>query len=416
MNRAILAISMLLCCAATTVQGDIWTRLFKEKLDEATRGNSEAQYDVGTMYLNGRGVKANRPAALEWFAKAADQDNAQALIRMKLMQENEARFRKTLADAENGNSDSQYELGNMYTKGIGVEIDTDKAIAAYESAAGQGHTKAAYKLGLIHYEGSGVATDMNAAFRWFRSAAEHNYPAAQYYLGRMYADGQGTTKDSTSALEWLSKAVEGGFDQARGAMINVQENIAMASAAREADAKAQAAPKPEPVERKAKAPAKTARADPPAQKAARKIWSFEDLMLASWTRDTEPVTFLPSSINNCRIEDDRLVCLSDDRTRRTATHQIKYKTKSIISNMNGSGAFEITYRNLVIDASPLEKAPSGEDTATADDEDTAYAVKTGWGSAHTLECQFKDRGTLTCLKNQSHRIVLTSPQTLAVGK
>lgn len=233
----------------------------------------------------------------------------------------------------------------------------------------------------------------------------------------MYAEGQGTAKDNTRALEWLSMAVDGGFDQARGAMINVQENMAMESAAREPVVQARTSPKPAPpVEKKAKAPAKTARAEPTAEKPARKIWSFDDLMLASWTRDTEPVTFLPSSINNCRIETDRLVCLSDDRTRRTATHQIKYKTKAIISDMQDSGTFEITYRNLVIDASLLETAASEAGAAAGDDEDAAYTVKTGWGSAHTLECQFKDRGTLDCLKNQSHRIVLTSPQTLAVGK
>jgi hypothetical protein len=332
------------------------------------------------------------------------------------MQENEARFRKTLADAQTGDRDSQYELGNMYTKGVGVEIDTARAIAAYESAAGQGHDKAAYKLGLIHYEGNGVATDRQAAFRWFRSAAESNYPAAQYYLGRMYANGEGTAKDTTRALEWLSKAVEGGFDQARGAMIDVQENIAMAEAARVAAARVRASPKPAPVGKKAKAPAKTAGTAPPPAKSPGRIWSLEDLMLASWTRDTAPVTFLPSSINNCRIEADRLVCLSDDRTRRTATHQIKYKTKSIISDMSENGTFEVTYRNLVIDAGPLEPAAAGTDAAGGDDEDSVYTVKTGWGSAHRLECEFKDRGTLTCLKNQSHHLVLRSPQTLAVGK
>jgi hypothetical protein len=416
MNRAILVVSMLLCCAAHTVQADIWVRLFREKLDEASQGSSEAQYDVGTMYLNGRGVKANRDAALEWFTRAADQNNAQAIIRLKLMQENEARFRKTLAAAETGDRDSQYELGNMYTRGVGVEIDTARAIAAYESAAGQGHNKAAYRLGLIHYEGNGVATDMPAALRWFRSAAEGNYPAAQYYLGRMYASGEGTAKDGARALEWLSKAVEGGFDQARGAMIDVQENIAMEEAAREAATRVRVSPKPAPVVKQAKAAARKSGTAPPRQKPDARTWSLEDLMLASWTRDTAPVTFLPSSINNCRIEADRLVCLSDDRTRRTATHQIKYKTKSIISDMSENGTFEVTYRNLVIDAGPLEPAAAGTDAAGGDDEDSVYTVKTGWGSAHRLECEFKDRGTLTCLKNQSHHLVLRSPQTLAVGK
>jgi hypothetical protein len=139
-------------------------------------------------------------------------------------------------------------------------------------------------------------------------------------------------------------------------------------------------------------------------------------MLAAWNRDSEPVTYLPSSINNCRIEDDKLVCFSDDQTQRLATNLIKFKTKAIIDNFSSDGTFEVTYRNLVIDATRLEDTESGDDATGDDNPAKGYTVKTGWGTPHTLECKFKDDSTLSCLKNKSHSFVLTSPQNLAAGK
>jgi TPR repeat protein len=416
MHNVILGISLLLASTTCMAQGDIWNNLFQEKLREANQGNSEAQYDVGTMYQNGRGVRASRAAAVEWFSRAAAQENPQAITRLKLMNENEVRFRKTLVEAERGDRESQYELGNMYTKGIGVDIDYQQAIATYEKSAGQGFDKAAYKLGLIYFEGSGVPSNMKTAFKWFRSAAANNYPAAQYYLGKMYAAGQGTAKNNALALEWLGKAVDGGFDQARGTMIDISESMAMATAAPQAAEPVRATPRPAQVASAGKSSGTGDSHKTTKRKPKSRSWSIEDLMLAAWYRDNDPVTYLPSSVSNCRIEANRLICLSDDQTRRTAMNLIKYKTKAIIENFSSEGTFEVTYRNLVIDSTRIESVESGDDAANGNNVETAYTVKTGWGTPHMLECRFKDSSTLDCLKNKSHSFVLTSPQTLATGK
>jgi TPR repeat protein len=44
----------------------------------AEQGNAEAQYRLGHMYYDGKGVKQNRVAAVMWFVKAAEQGNAAA--------------------------------------------------------------------------------------------------------------------------------------------------------------------------------------------------------------------------------------------------------------------------------------------------------------------------------------------------
>jgi len=301
--------------------------------------------------------------------------------------------------------ESQYNLGNMYTKGVGVNINPARANSWYEKAASQGHVKAKYKLGLIYYEGNGVKKNYKTAFKWFKSAAENGYPAAHYYLGKMYGSGQGVRKNYNTSLEWYSKAVDGGFNQARGEMIDIAEKLKIqqtAAAGKQRKKVARKKPAGTPVTETPHTPS----------------FTTENLMLTSWQRDEEHVAYLPSAINNCRTESGKIICYSNDQTRTTAGSTIKFKTKAIISNLTPDGSFDVTYRNLVIDSEQTEVADDGQDEAVGSlDEsiESSHKVKTGWGKEHNLECRIKDAATVSCLKNKTYNIVLTSPQTLAAG-
>ncbi|HYQ72039.1 MAG TPA: tetratricopeptide repeat protein, partial [Gammaproteobacteria bacterium] len=299
------------------------------------------------------------------------------------------------------------DLGNMYTEGVGVDADPKKAMAWYEKAAGQGYEKAQYKLGLYYYEGHGSGKDLSQAFKLFRSSAERGYPAAQFHLGKMYASGQGVKRNYKTAQEWLGKAAEGGYNEARREMTEIAELLEDRHAGK----------KPEPVKR-ARAVRKPASTPVPSQS---QLYTYENLMLASWNRDSEPVAYLPSAINNCRVEDSKLVCFSDDQSRETAAGSIKFKTKAIVSDLSQDGIFEIIYRNLVIDADEVSsrKKNSTEEvvgSTTIESASMNYEVKTGWGKEHRLHCHFKDISTLSCLKNGTYAFLLESPQALVVGK
>jgi TPR repeat protein len=403
MYRTALGFILILATTSTLAGNDIWQTLFKEKLREASRGNSNAQYDVGAMYQNGRGTRANRSKAIEWYRKAAAQNNEKASSRLKLLQSNEERFSKELARAEKGDVESQYNLGNMYTKGVGVNIDLSRANTWYEMAASQGHVKAEYKLGLIYYEGSGVKQNYKTAFKWFKSAAENGYPAAHYYLGKMYGLGQGVRKNYNTSLGWYSKAVDGGFNQARGEMIDISEKLKMEESS---------AAHGEGVARKGSGNT------PATQTSHEYSFTMKDLILVSWKRDDKHVTYLPSTINNCRTGDDKIICYSDDQTRTTPGSSIKFKTKAIISDLTPDGLFDVTYRNLVIDSEQLDVTDSNkdEDIGGLDESiESTHKVKTGWGKEHKLECRLRDTATVSCLKNKTHTLVLTSQQTLAAG-
>jgi TPR repeat protein len=52
--------------------------------------------------------------------------------------------------AEKGNADSQYELGCLYEKGDGVQMNLNIAKEWYSKAAAQGHNIAESKLMLLN--------------------------------------------------------------------------------------------------------------------------------------------------------------------------------------------------------------------------------------------------------------------------
>lgn len=420
MKRTVLTLILLFVSSLATGGNDIWQNLFKEKLQEAKQGNSNAQFDVAAMYQNGRGVKSDLSKAMEWYNKSAEQDNPKAVSRLKLLEANKERFNKTLVQAEKGNAESQYKLGKMYTKGVGVNIDHAKAAEAFENAANQGYAKAEYNLGLNYYEGSGVTKNRKTAYKWFKAAAEQGDPAAQYYLGKMFATGSGVKKNYTTSLEWLTKSVDGGFNQARGEMIDVSERM-KAEKTIPTPARKVAAKKKKPVAKtsKAKAKAKKVTAKTAVVETSKEIpeFSIEDLMVAAWSREDTPVAYLPSAINNCRTEKNDIVCYSDNQSRVSGNNTIKFKTKSVMRNFSNAGTFNVTYRNLVINSTPIASIETEEDDGEVGSEDdsevSAYKVKTGWGKEHTLECQLKDTGTVSCLKNKTHAFLLVSPHTVA---
>ena len=395
MDRYIAGLVLLLF--ASSAAADIWSSLFKEKLREANSGNSEAQYDVGTMYQNGRGVKADRSRAIEWYEKAAAQGYEKSTTRLQLMRANTTRFEKTLSQADQGDPESLYDLGNMYIKGVGTNIDPEKAIHAFEQSAGLGNIKSAYKLGVINHEGTGTSPNGKSAFKWFKLAAENGYPAAQYYLGKLYANGSGVRQNRKKALAWLGKAVDGGFDQARGEMIDVAERIKH-TASRAGDGQA------------------NSQAQTGSMQSA-KQFAVEDIVLASWGRGGKPVTWLPSSITSCSTRSSTVTCFSDEQTRTAGGNTIRFKTRAIISNFSSNGSFDVTYRNLVINTTRSEFSNPGELTdeigSTDGKELQAYHVKTGWSFPHTLNCTMQKHREVTCLKDNAHTIVLTSPATVA---
>lgn len=149
----------------------------------AQAGNQYAQFNLGLMYANGRGVSKDEIVAAYWFHRAAEQ----------------------------GHALSQVNVGVMYHDGMGVDNDDTTAAYWYRKVAKQGHAGGQYNLGLMYDYGNGVEKDEAKAVHWYRKAAEQGYAKAQFNLGFMYTNGKGVEEDESKAEHWYRKAAEQGY-------------------------------------------------------------------------------------------------------------------------------------------------------------------------------------------------------------
>ena len=80
---------------------------------------------------------------------------------------------------------AQYDLGYLYSQGKGVSQDYAEAARWYRKAADQGYAKAQHDLGYMYSQGSGVTQDYAEAARWYRKAANEGDESARRALGSM---------------------------------------------------------------------------------------------------------------------------------------------------------------------------------------------------------------------------------------
>ena len=73
--------------------------------------------------------------------------------------------------AEAGDARAQYHLGDLTEEGRGVARDYARAAELYRRAAVQNHAAAQNALAILTVEGRGVARDPVEAYKWFALAA-----------------------------------------------------------------------------------------------------------------------------------------------------------------------------------------------------------------------------------------------------
>lgn len=75
--------------------------------------------------------------------------------------------------AKKGNAEAEFELGSMYEKGEGIRADLGQAIRWYWKAAYQGFGQAQSSLGLLYASGRGVPRDSIQAHLWLNLASRN---------------------------------------------------------------------------------------------------------------------------------------------------------------------------------------------------------------------------------------------------
>lgn len=109
--------------------------------------------------------------------------------------------------AKSGHAASQYYVGRMHEKGLGVPKDETKALEWYRPAAEAGNTRAQYKVGAAYVHGvGGVEKNETEAGKWFMKAAKQGSRKAARAVSKGYKKGiYGFPKDKKQAKFWAEK-------------------------------------------------------------------------------------------------------------------------------------------------------------------------------------------------------------------
>ena len=81
-------------------------------------------------------------------------------------------FWKVYTDALRGDQNAQFDVGVMFERGIGVDLNQSQAAVWYEKAAIQGHMDAQYNIGIMYASGRGVEKNEQFAMMWLASSAK----------------------------------------------------------------------------------------------------------------------------------------------------------------------------------------------------------------------------------------------------
>ena len=193
----------------------------------AERGNVNSQYLLGVCHYRGDVVDQDDIESLHWFRKAAEQGSVRAQFALGLS------YLKMCANQQQGLAEStkwfrlSAERGFEPARSILKLLHADEpddggapedAAESLRRAAELGDAEAQYELGERYFNGDGVERDYVEAVKWFRKAADQGDSNAMRRLGDCYMEGKGVEKDPDTALDWSRRAVERARDRARAAL------------------------------------------------------------------------------------------------------------------------------------------------------------------------------------------------------
>ncbi|CAB4411614.1 unnamed protein product [Rhizophagus irregularis] len=227
------------------VEKDLFEKV--EKLAE--EGCLDSQNQLGYYYNHGIGTKINKEMAFELYKIVAEKDHSIAQNNLGDLYKNDEEFKKAFywynkAAEDSNNIIAQYNVGQCYELGIGVDKNYSKAFNYYQKSYDLDHLESYFQLGycyinglgtkikrkkglelyneavgkdkkfniLSYYENEdGINNDLDKVLYWYYKAAENDNKVALYKLGKIYETGKGVYKNITRANAFYKQAAELGY-------------------------------------------------------------------------------------------------------------------------------------------------------------------------------------------------------------
>ena len=170
----------------------------------AEQGNSEAQYKLADIYKEGVGVEKDFEEAERLYTESAKTNFIAQIKLADFLKENVSEITVGMFLIKNNKSIEEYTL-EIYKK----------ILKYYELAAKQEISEAEYKLGDLYYEGKITKQDYKEAFKWYNLSANHGNALGQFKLANMYYYGLGVNKDFEKAKSLYEESEKNGYKEAR---------------------------------------------------------------------------------------------------------------------------------------------------------------------------------------------------------
>jgi uncharacterized protein len=154
--------------------------------EAASKGFAMAEYNLGVMYLYGRGVPIDYAAARGWLIKASD----------------------------HGVPRAKFQLGRLYEKGLGVPLDMNEAKRLYRDGTEQARSSVDANSGTLFVNSESITLEFAQSREWYLGAAAKGDAEAQLNAGRLYATGKGIQRDYVQAYLLLGRAAAQGMAEA----------------------------------------------------------------------------------------------------------------------------------------------------------------------------------------------------------
>ena len=194
----------------------------KELTEKAKKGDTEAQAELGEIYLQGDGIKADYKKSMEWSKKAAENKNYRAMRNIGILyleglgvkKDYKKAFASFSSSVDGGDAQGPRYLGIMSENGLGVKKSLDDAEFYYEIGDSSGDLTSRYNLGKIHEKAGDYARAVEL-YKKTDNRMDHVTAPMYEALGDLYVNGKGVRKNLNEASEWYEKASKSGSQQAK---------------------------------------------------------------------------------------------------------------------------------------------------------------------------------------------------------
>ncbi len=126
--------------------------------------------------------------------------------------------------AEKGDADAEFNLGQAYRLGRGVQTNVAAAKIWFERAANQGHVDAQTTLGLLLFE----AGDQPNGLKWLKKAADQGEPRALLVFGTALVNGDSVQQDPVLGYAYVSRAAAQGLGPAKQTLDQLDQLLPIA--------------------------------------------------------------------------------------------------------------------------------------------------------------------------------------------